>query len=218
MLKCKNIFIEQVCSNSVSFKSVDEADVPRLRERLQFSVNYGDLGRKVYGSWCFHLIQFAVWFTQFMTCIGYFIFIGNTVLEMFPLRQSIQPQNSSTTTVAGNLMESITYMYNDAQLTLPSHLYLANSSDASLGPFSLLVDSNSTVTEVTTAPDLRIILTWCIPVFIVTSLVRKLRYLAPLSFIATIALVLGIMSVLAFLISGRLRSIIFSIVTYLLIK
>jgi hypothetical protein len=179
MLNCKNAFIEQICRESVAVKSVDSADVPRLRERLQLSVTYGDLGQRVYGSWCFHLIQFAVWFTQFTTCISYCIFIGNTVYEMFPLRDAVVPINGS----------HVGLNFKDLSSVLDNELFLSNG--------------NSTDIHSSTAPDLRVIVVWCVPVFIATSLVRKMRYLAPLSFVATVALVLGIVAVLAFVTSGN---------------
>jgi len=236
MLNCKKRLIQQICSNSVAVSSVEEDDVPQLRERLHRTLGYGDLGRRTFGMWCFHLIQFAVCFTQFTTCVSYFIFIGNTVFEMFPVRQSTLPRLEDVPSrdyveagvrnlqqlyglkksIASGFTESTT---SHAVATLPysnttfdNVTRLSNvtttSSLTTDHPLStaeivtLLPAHNITYITVTTAPDLRLIILWPLPIFLATSLVRNIRYLAPMSFVASLGLLLGIISVLAFMFTG----------------
>ena len=235
MLDCKKRLIQQICSNSVAVSSVEEDDVPQLRERLHKTLGYGDLGRRIYGMWCFHLIQFAVCFTQFMTCISYFVFIGNTVFEMFPVRSSPQPRLDDAP--AGDYIESSVrnvelYSFNEPlgpyvtvsaanhsvtaspynNTTLVNVTTLTDMTTASFlttnhpvsaaAMLTLSPAHNTTYIGLTTAPDLRLIILWPLPVFLATSLVRNIRYLAPMSLVASINLFLGIMSVLAFMFIG----------------
>jgi len=235
MLDCKKRLIQQICSSSIAVSSVEEDHVPQLRERLHKTLGYGDLGRRIFGMWCFHLIQFAVCFTQFTTCITYFIFIGNTVYEMFPVRQTTLPRLSDSPSgdyieagvrsvdlyafrkpIAAHFIESTTSRpvatspYSNT--TLDNVTTLSNATTASLfttdQPVStvemmtLFPAHNITYTNVTTAPDLRLIMLWPLPIFLITSLVRNVRYLAPMSFVASLGLFLGVASVLAFMFTG----------------
>jgi len=233
MLDCKKRLIQQICSNSVAVSSVEEDDVPQLRERLHKTLGYGDLGRRIFGMWCFHLIQFAVCFTQFTTCISYFIFIGNTVYEMFPIIHSTLPQLDDAPVVrvrnvekyafwkplAGNFMESATrqpattLQYSNS-MTIDNVTAFFNATTASLlttaNPVStaemmtLYPAHNVTHISVTSAPDLRLIILWPLPIFLATSLVRNIRYLAPMSLVASLGLFLGILSVFGFMLIGNL--------------
>ena len=247
MLDCKKRLIQQICSNSVAVSSVEEDDVPQLRERLHRTLGYGDLGRRIYGMWCFHLIQFAVCFTQFMTCISYFVFIGNTVFEMFPIRRSPQPRlddvpagdyieadvrnvelYSFNKPFGPNVTESTSnqsattspYMYNNT--TFVDMTTLTDMTTASLSTtnqpvstaemLTLFPAHNVTYVSLTTAPDLRLIILWPLPIFLATSLVRNIRYLAPMSLVASISLFLGIVSVLAFMFIGTGDTLFLSLV------
>jgi len=232
MLECKKRLIQQICSNSVAVSSIEEDDVPQLRERLHKTLGYGDLGRRIFGMWCFHLIQFAVCFTQFTTCISYFIFIGNTVFEMFPvstLPQLDEPPagnyiEASVRNVelyalnkpaASDFIESTTSQavttspYSNStfdNVTTSSNMTTASlltiSHPVSTEMMTLYPAHNVTYISVTTAPDLRLIILWPLPIFLATSLVRNIRYLAPMSLVASLGLFLGIVSVLAFMFAG----------------
>jgi len=236
MLDCKKRLIQQICSNSVAVSSVEEDDVPQLRDRLHKTLGYGDLGRRIYGMWCFHLIQFAVCFTQFTTCISYFVFIGNTVYEMFPIRQSTEPllgDASANYHINADVGYVETYAFNNP---FASNRIVSSTSrpSTSLSYSNTTFDNVTTSANVTTArslttnypmstaeimtvvpahnvtyisisdaPDLRLITLWPLPIFLVTSLVRNIRYLAPMSFVASMGLLLGIASVLGFMFSGN---------------
>jgi len=231
MLDCKKRLIQQICSNSVAVSSVEEDDVPQLRERLHRTLGYGDLGRRIYGMWCFHLIQFAVCFTQFTTCVSYFIFIGNTVFEMFPLTR--KPSTHLDAVPASDYVEAVVrnaelYSVNKtfdsnvtevvidypvttssfSNTTFSNMTTLTSVTTASLlttdYPMSTLFPAhNTTYDNVSTAPDLRLIILWPLPIFLATSLVRNIRYLAPMSLVASVGLFIGILSVLGFVFIGN---------------
>ena len=73
-------------------------EMAEYRANLERTIGYGDLGRIALGKWCAYLIDFAVWFTQFLTLVAYFIFLANTVYTLFPLRPAAIPLNHSIPT------------------------------------------------------------------------------------------------------------------------
>ena len=70
-------------------------EMAEYRAKLERTIGYGDLGRIALGKWCAYLIDFAVWLTQFLTLVAYFIFLANTVYTLFPLRPAAIPLNHS---------------------------------------------------------------------------------------------------------------------------
>lgn len=66
-----------------------------LRQKLAFSVSYGDVGRLAFGRWCEIVINLTVVFTQFLTCVCYFIFIGNAIFTIYPMVLPWAPENRS---------------------------------------------------------------------------------------------------------------------------
>lgn len=85
MVRCKYYVIEIILAEERQAGHLSEEELCELEIKLGRTLGYGDIGRKIFGNWCYHLIQVAVWFTQFTTCVAYFIFIGNTVYEFFPI-------------------------------------------------------------------------------------------------------------------------------------
>lgn len=209
LVRTKTSIIDETCRKKLSGGKISESEVEPLRERLQLAIGYGDIGRHVFGPWCYQLIQAAVCFTQFITCLVYFVFIANTVQMIFPLKlaefcnhtnhSSIGNENPVNELIAGASAIGIPMLnipnldrdlaFGRQQAALPLTEQLGNSTDCK--------DD-----KVSTAPDLRIIVLFPLPFFIFTSLIRNVRYLAPLSSIATFALAVGAFSVLGFLIDG----------------
>ncbi len=70
-------------------------ELQRYKAKLEKTIGYGDLGQIALGKWCAYLIDFAVFFTQFLTCVAYFIFLANTIYTIFPLRPAAIPLNQS---------------------------------------------------------------------------------------------------------------------------
>ena len=78
--------------------SSDESDfdVETMRKKLLQNFNYGDIGRLCMGKTGLTLVNTAVVITQFGFCVGYYIFVGNTVQSMFPLYNCSVPFTNST--------------------------------------------------------------------------------------------------------------------------
>lgn len=82
-----------------------------INKKLRGSLNYGDLGRLCLGKAGVVLVNVAIVVTQFGFCLGYCIFIGNTMLAMFPLYNCTVPvvHNNSLQTV-GQQCVKITHL------------------------------------------------------------------------------------------------------------
>ncbi|XP_070185489.1 uncharacterized protein [Littorina saxatilis] len=67
-----------------------------LYKKLQRNMTFGDIGRICMGKTGLALVNVSIMITQFGFCVGYFIFIGNTINSMFPLYNcSVAVTNSS---------------------------------------------------------------------------------------------------------------------------
>lgn len=79
-----------------SLKSASEHHEHIVRHMM-----YGDIGKVCYGKYGVGVVNFFIALTQFGFCVGYFIFIGNTVHSLFPyekcpLPQTISPRHCKT--------------------------------------------------------------------------------------------------------------------------
>lgn len=75
---------------------VSENDDEETIKRLEQNMNYGDIGRLCFGTTGTTLVNAAVMITQFGFCIGYYIFLGNTLQSMFPLYNCSSVVNNAT--------------------------------------------------------------------------------------------------------------------------
>lgn len=253
LVKSKYRVIEIAC-NEERDAGAAEHDVMMLRKRLERTVGYGDVAKKAYGRWCYVLTQFLVWFTQYATCISYFIFIGNTVIEIFPLKiyhhnetlndsLAIHDQERVREGIPMLALEKVIRgkrqadysLYLDGFQDIPLLIYdnisslldnttnslfnvssttvMSTTSDALWNGTSTMSSDNlttaimdtTTVTApfrpitINTAPDLRFVMMFPVPFFILTSLLRRLRFLSPLSSLASLALFVGALCVVVFL-------------------
>ncbi|XP_076459165.1 uncharacterized protein LOC143292600 [Babylonia areolata] len=66
-----------------SDESGDDQDA--VHKKLLQNLNFGDIGRLCMGRAGLTLVNTAVMITQFGFCVGYCIFVGNTIHSMFPL-------------------------------------------------------------------------------------------------------------------------------------
>ena len=96
LIKCKGYLIDAICQEQRKLDHLPQEEEDAMRLRLARDIGYGDIGQLTFGPWCYHLIQGAVWFTQYMTCISYLIFIANAVFEIYPMVPALFPlQNGS---------------------------------------------------------------------------------------------------------------------------
>ena len=111
MVKCKYRLIDDICKRKLGGdellgREVTEevlSEVADLRKRLQKNMDYGDVAKLTMGKWGPLLVNICLIITQCGFCIGYFIFIGNTIYQLFPVEQrNISEANLSHVIVNGN--------------------------------------------------------------------------------------------------------------------
>ncbi len=227
-----------------------------FRQRLERTIGYGDLGAIVMGKWCRVLIDLTVAFTQFLTCVAYFIFLGNAIFSLYP---TVPVTNSSMAIAQSQEMDyvniaklgdsipilaipNVQNLVDEDQVpAIPMPAVITESYSIAPSPgldvfnmveqydlvgngttiINTMSTSNITATTTTppvtrastpnptpkvyyisTAPDMRLLCIIPLLFFIITSLVRKLRYLSPFTVIATFALFVGAIAVFFSLLDG----------------
>lgn len=257
--------VDKIIKYELEKEKITENDVESLRERLELTIGYGDIAMRVYGNWCFHLTQAAVCFTQFMVCVMYFVFISNTVYEMFPVNrvQACDPIGNDSAVIResmyrvkterGGIGIPVLHVPNLSLNSSGRHRRSATNCSASdektpnlarnlqpqtdlnanlmalegleeivvprqersgektgVDEMLFLESKNDTgvcnVTIKSTAPDLKLVVLFPLPIFLCTSLVRNVRFIAPFSSISTVAMVAGAVAVLTYVIKGRQKN------------
>ena len=231
LVVCKSTVIKKMCEEKFSKGKFTVRELSKFRQRLEQTVGYADISHYVLGGFFYHLTQFAIWFTQFATIVAYFIVMGNTIYELFPIFENT---NDNTTSSAPN--STALFNFSTVWTTPSSNVSLSSATSHNLSTATWTATANitsiaiistnfSTVTlpftttplvynEMTTSiPSIFILypeslLMLCIlvplPILMLTSLIRRVRLLAPFSTIATIALVIGASAVLGCVIDGKL--------------
>lgn len=72
-------------SEEVSDVELEFDEVREQEEHMKCHMSYGDVGWNAYGKTGLYLVNFFIGVTQFGFCVGYFIFIGNTLHRLFPV-------------------------------------------------------------------------------------------------------------------------------------
>lgn len=290
MVRCKYYVIDKILEEETFKGQLSQSELLDLKIKLSKTLGYGDIGKKVFGNWCYHLIQALVWFTQFTTAMQYYIFIGNTIFAMYPIVPVAMNINNNTKPIHANQtqghplgygvpMLSIPFLdkidtgshshqkhtdhninilsrrqldylngkpagdsftkllnfednvtsYSDNVTILPTSQFLLSAftigNNITQSPNYTTVEPNRTSTTSPTtpkksttlppipptpawqwtssAPDLKLIVLFPLPFFLVTSLIKKVRTIAPLSGVATVFLAVGAVSVFSFLVHSK---------------
>lgn len=87
IIKCKKAAV-QIVLDSAAPKSGDvesqDTDMADMRNTVEKRMFFGEIGRIALGKKGVFLVNAALLATQYGFCIGYFIFLGNTITSMFP--------------------------------------------------------------------------------------------------------------------------------------
>lgn len=114
IIKCKKAAVQKVldtvCLSDVTDVESQHTQAALLRNTVEKRMLYGDIGRIAMGKWGVLLVNVALLATQYGFCVGYFIFLGETIALMFPTKSSV-PVTSSVNRSASNM----------TSLTSPSH-------------------------------------------------------------------------------------------------
>ena len=142
---------------------------------------FGEIGRIALGKWGVLLVNAALLATQYGFCIGYFIFMGNTITSMFP-----------TTTEA--------YVTRAIATISPAEQNSSNGSLANVNSSTILVGRSHLVNH---APAFGLLILVPLIPLILFSYIRSVRKLGPVSFAANVALLVAFVSVVGYMLSGE---------------
>ena len=197
-----------------------------MREHMFKHMTYGDIGQLCFGKFGVGLVNFCIALTQFGFCVGYCIFIGNTIQYLFPklscynlnhtevcspykapevsshIKRSVNNTDLINMTLPSTVLpmfsELSTQNYRDINTTVsPNYTTTPPSNWSSLNP------SVIPVTEKSTSPDLRILVASPVPLFVFFALIRSVRYLGFISMLANASILVGLVALIGFLISGK---------------
>lgn len=183
IIKCKKAAVQQVLNTVPQSKDVESQDsnIASLRNIVEKRMLFGEIGRIALGKWGVLLVNGALIATQYGFCVGYFIFLGQTISSMFPT----PPKTHAVTTTTPLPVHNVSNI-NVTNITSHTNDYVQKTLSADhdhTPPFAVLI------------------LLPLVPL-ILFSYIRGVRRLGPVSFAANIALLIAFLSVVGYMLSG----------------
>ena len=198
IIKCKKAAVQKVLDTVSLSEDVEsqETQMLLLRSTVEKRMVYGDIGRIAIGKSGVLLVNVALLATQYGFCIGYFIFMGNTISSMFS--SSFGGHHGKATTT-------------------PSRMHNSSSvSDMSSAINVSIWDSQKSSLVYHPPPFAVLILMPLIPL-ILFSYIRGVRRLGPISVIANVSLFVAFLSVIGYMLSGKCISKIWVFLKYVIL-
>lgn len=89
IIKCKKAAVKKILLSNPRYTdpSTTEEELQEIRDVTDKKIMYGDIGRISLGKLGVVLVEVSLLATQFGFCIGYLIFMGNTIASLFPVKQ-----------------------------------------------------------------------------------------------------------------------------------
>lgn len=180
IIKCKNMAVHMVLDSSQHYRDLQNEEcyqeMKDIKDRLDKEMTLGDIGKIAVGDWGIRIVNFSLILTQTGFCVAYFIFMGNTLKDMFPVRFY------NSTRRLGHAFTSIPF---------PVETTLRNASPM-VPPF---VGQGS-------APSFVLLLLIPFPFLVLMAFIRNVRKLGPISGIANIAILGGFTGLLTYVLKG----------------
>ena len=181
IVKCKNVAVSTLLESSPHYQElVNEGchqELAKLKEKIEKEMTLGDIGKVAVGQWGVRIVNFALVLTQTGFCVSYFIFMGQTIKDMFP----------------GNL-KSVNITSNN---NTPYHLQDGNMQNSSSMVPPIIINS--------TAPAFLFLVLIPMPVIVIMAFIRDIRKLGPVSGIANVAILAGFITFLVYMLNGKYR-------------
>lgn len=155
-------------------------EMEKVKETIEKEMTLGDIGKIAVGPWGLRLVNTALIITQLGFCVAYFIFMGNTIAEMFPLKS-----------------ETVIPVINTTLSEPTSATRMTHSSAAGINSSTMVPPLHST------APKFFLLVLIPFPFLIAMAFVRSIRKLGPISGVANVTLLTGFFGLLAFLLKGK---------------
>ena len=217
IVKCKREAIRQILQpaeqvdskprkKDAAAKNEDEKEVSvkhsiskaRIKEQIEMHLSYGDVAWVAMGKWGLAIVNFALVVTQIGFCVGFTIFLGNTLQKMLPLANSTIRFPASTLTPGNNSLD-----YDDI-------ISLTDSSTVETSTISLTTQANMSNSSAFNPPlvaPLRpryeVLIAAMTPIFVAFAFLRNVRkHLGPVSIVANTAVFLAYFAIMAYIIIG----------------
>ncbi|BFZ02921.1 hypothetical protein BsWGS_05960 [Bradybaena similaris] len=186
-------------------------DTAEIIKHMTRSLTYGDIGKLACGKFGAFIVNACVIFTQFGFCIGYCIFVGNTLFSLFPstnvslnttvtnppIASYASPVTSANVSkdytqnkeslLTNNFGYSSFVQINNSSQVIPESSLMSAIESSSVSP----TDNSSSLITISDAPDLRLLVISPLPLFFVFSLLKNVRHLGFVSVGADVSLFLG---------------------------
>ncbi len=182
IIKCKKAAVQKVLDTVPQSKDVEDQtiNITPIRNTVEKRMLFGEIGRIALGKWGVLLVNVALLATQYGFCIGYFIFLGNTISSMFPTTKE-------------------TYVNQAVVTQSPVERNISNGTNSP----TILVPKTHLVNH---APAFAILILVPLIPLILFSYIRSVRKLGPVSFAANVALLVAFLSVVGYMLSGKFIS------------
>ena len=178
----------------------------KFRKSLQKHLDYPDIGRVVYGKWGAGFVKMFLVLTQFGFCVNYHIFLGNTLYGMIEPSSLIVPadNNSSHPEVIPPHIDHKQYdnilQQSALNFTLTTMNHLGNST---VTPIDEVVTPKPESLSSSWTPPLSLLVICPLPLFLVFVLIRQVRGMAPISFIANSAATIAYFLLIGYISAGN---------------
>lgn len=176
-------------------------EMAKVKETIEKEMTLGDIGKIAIGPWGYRIVNAALIVTQTGFCIAYFIFMGNTIAEMFPVAfkpPTVKPVNQSSLDM-GYMFISTVVSTNPSSTVSPIAVSTAEPIPTMLRNSSIMIPP---LEGVTTAPLFVLLVLIPLPFLVLMAYVRSIRKLGPISGIANVTLLAGFLGLLGFLLNG----------------
>ena len=104
IIKCKKAAVQIVLDSAPKSDDLEslDTDMTDMRNTVEKRMFFGEIGRIALGKKGVFLVNAALLATQYGFCIGYFIFLGNTITSMFPPPHTSSNDTNTTAKSHGN--------------------------------------------------------------------------------------------------------------------
>ena len=184
-------------------------EMAKVKETIEKEMTLGDIGKIAIGPWGYRIVNAALIVTQTGFCIAYFIFMGNTIAEMFPVAYeppTVKPVKHLTFSNQSGLDMRHMFISTDVSMNTSATVSpIIAVSTAEPSP-TMLRNSSTMIPPlegVTTAPLFVLLVLIPLPFLVLMAYVRSIRKLGPISGIANVTLLAGFLGLLGFLLNGK---------------
>lgn len=208
IIKCKNAAVEMVLHSSSKYQELKtEAcyeEMVKVKETIEKEMTLGDIGKIAIGPWGYRIVNIALVITQIGFCIAYFIFMGNTIEEMFPLMYkpgSLIPIKQLSWAGVNAGYSSNNAPVNSSTMVSP----IVVTTGTTVSPTTLRNSSTMIppLEGISKAPLFVLLVLIPLPFLVLMAYVRSVRKLGPISGIANVTLLAGFLGLLGFLLNGK---------------